>query len=151
MAFAPYLMAASTLMQGVSANNTARVNAGLMGQEQNLAVNQGAQQEALVRRSSAEALGRQEAAFGGAGVGYGGSSGTALKSSAINQELDALNTRYRASVTGFGYGAQAKILQYEGQQSLEGAGLLAGGQALSAMSKRYYTPTVAATSDSLGP
>jgi hypothetical protein len=134
MAFAPalipYVTAAAAIYSGAKQQQSADYNAQVMKQEQGAAVNQATAQEGLVRRNSREMLGRQAAAFGGAGVGYSGSSGVALDQSAINQELDALNTRYRGAITGYGYGVQSDILKREGKDAMIAGVLMAGGSAL---------------------
>jgi hypothetical protein len=133
----PYLLAASAAYSGARQSEADKFNAGVMANEQRAAVNQGVAQENLVRRASREQLGKQSAAFAGAGVGTTGSSAVALRQSAVNQELDALNTRYKAAFTGYGYGVESQILRRQADESLESGGLLAGARALSAMSGNY--------------
>jgi hypothetical protein len=82
-------------------------------------------------------LGRQAAAFGAAGVGYGGSSEIALDQSAVNQELDALNTRYKGAITGWGYGAQAQLDQAQARDQRLSSSLLAGAQLLKGAGGSY--------------
>lgn len=144
------IAAAGSAIQAHSAADASRYNAQVMTNEQTAARDQGVSQENLVRRGSREALGRETAAFGGAGVGYGGSSRTALSSSAVNQELDALNTRYRAQFTGYGYGVQAGLLRSQATQEEGSGALLAGGKALQGLGKYYnwWDPNQAA---SVGP
>lgn len=142
-ALLPYLSAAGTLYQGIQANQAARYNATVATQEQANAVNSASAQAGLVRRAGREALGRQAAAFGAAGVGYGGSSEGALDQSAVNSELDALTTQYRGAITGWGYGAQAQLDQQMGKQNLVGSGLLAGAALLKGMGPTYsFAPKV---------
>lgn len=129
-ALAPYLAAAGTAYAGYQKYQADQYNAKVMGNEQRIAVDQSAAQEGLVRRNSREQLGRQAAAFGGAGVGYGGSSEGALDQSAVNQELDALNTRYKGAITGYGYGVQSNILNRQANEEGISSILMAGGQAL---------------------
>lgn len=136
-ALAPYLAAGAAAYQGVKQSQADTYNAKVMGQEQANAVNQANAQEGLVRRNSREALGKQAAAFGAAGVGYGGSSEVALDQSAVNQELDALNTRYKGAITGWGYGAQSQI----DQSKSTGDGLMAGAALLKGLGPTYtFTP-----------
>jgi hypothetical protein len=132
-ALAPYLAAAGAAYQGIQAHNASVYNAEVMSQEQRNTVNQAAAQEGLVRRNSREMIGRQAAAFGAAGVGYGGSSETALDQSAVNQELDALNTRYKGAITGWGYGAQSQIDQSQAKSQ----GLMAGAALLKGLGPTY--------------
>lgn len=127
-AAAPYLSAASAVYGAVKQEQTTKYNAQVAQNEANTAVNQGAASEGLVLRAGRQQLGRQVAAFGAAGVGYGGSSEIALDNSAINNEYDALNTKYRGTLTGYGYSTEAQNMRNQaGQQSLlAGAALLKG-------------------------
>lgn len=148
----PYIAAAGAAYQGVKSYQADTYNSAVMKNQQSFAVNQATAQEGMVRRNSREQLGRQAAAFGGAGVGYGGSSETALDQSAVNQELDALNTRYKGTITGYGYGVESDILKQQGKDALTSGMLLAGGSALR-NNPRYTSglPTPAAQSGVLSP
>jgi hypothetical protein len=124
--------------------NSARYNRAMAGNEQTLSVNQANAQENQVRRMGREALGRQSAAFAASGVGYQGSSGAALKQSAINEELDALNTRYKGAVTGYGYGAERELYgRQAGMYNLTAAAQLLKG----AGSNYSFAPQTAQSQD----
>lgn len=138
-ALLPYAAAAGAAYQGVQQKNAQTFNSQVMGNEQKLSIDQANAQEGLSRRASREALGRQAAAFGAGGVGYGGSSETALDASAVNQEMDALNTRYKGSITGYGYGVQSGIDKSQGNTDMTQASLLAGGALLKGMGGSYTT------------
>lgn len=127
-ALAPYLAAGSAIYSAGKSAQTSLYNSKVAQSESNLSVNQGNAQEGIVLRQGRQQIGRQAAAFGAAGVGYGGSSQTALDQSAVNDELDALNTKYKGSVTGYGYGVESQNFQNQGQQQslLAGAALLKG-------------------------
>ncbi len=133
-----YVAAAATLAQGFAQKKADNYNATVMGNEQRLSIDQANAQEDQVRRNSRQALGAQLAAFGASGAGYGGSSERALDQSAINQEMDALNTRYKGAITGYGYGAQSQMDQYQGNQAVSTAAIRALGSASSS-----YTSGVA--------
>jgi len=134
------VMAASAIYQGARAKQTADANAQVMTNEGASAMAQGVAAENLQRHAGREALGRETAAFGSAGVGYQGSARTALKQSAINEELDALTTRYRGAFTAYGYNTQALNLKQEGDEEMTSGILLAGSKALSAMGGSYFKP-----------
>jgi hypothetical protein len=139
-AVAPYAAAAgaaATVYSGVKQSQAADYNAQVQRNEQRLATDQAAAQSNLVLRQSREQLGRQAAAFGSAGVGYGGSSEGALDASAINGELDVLNTRYKGQIAGYGYGVQASIDQQEGKTALASSGLMAGAALLKGANSAY--------------
>jgi hypothetical protein len=137
----PYLAAGAATYGYLKQDQASKFNAGVARQESNLSIDQANAQEGMVRRASREALGRQAAAYGAAGVGYGGSSETSLDQSAVNQELDALNTRYKGSITGYGYRVQSGIDEANARQY----GLMAGGALLKGFGSNYsYAPDAAA-------
>src|SRR5882762_5539894 len=133
--------AAGALYQGAKQSQADQYNSQVMKNQQRVAIEQATAQEGMVRRNSREALGKQAAAFSGAGVGYGGSSETALDQSAINQELDALNTRYKGSVVGYGYGVESGILRDQSKQDMTASILLAGAQAFKNKNYTYMPKT----------
>lgn len=145
-ALAPYLAAAGAAYQGYKTNQADNFNSQVMGQERDLSVNQANAQEGMVRRNSREMLGRQVAAIGAAGGGYGGSSEVSLDQSAVNQELDALNTRYKGTLTGYGYGVQSGIDRRKSSDDLAAGGLLAGAALLKGSGANYsFAPQTSMT------
>lgn len=136
-ALLPYAAAASSAYGAGKQAQASDYNAKVDQNEANLSVNQANAQEGLVRRQGREAVGRQAAAFGAAGVGYGGSSATALDQSSINSELDALNTRYKGAFTGYGYNVESGIQKDQSK----GYGLMAGAALLKGIGSNYsYAP-----------
>lgn len=137
-AILPYVAAGASAVGYARQSQAQAFDAKVAQQESRLSVDQANAQEGQVRRSSREALGRQAAAFGAAGVGYGGSSETSLDQSAVNQELDALNTRYKGSITGYGYRVQSGIDQQNSKQY----GLMAGAALLKGYGSNHeYAPS----------
>jgi hypothetical protein len=142
-AILPYVAAGASAIGYAKQSQAADYNAKVSTNEANMSVNQANAQEGQVRRAGREALGRQAAAFGAAGVGYGGSSETALDQSAINQELDALNTRNKGTITAYGYRTNAGLEQ----DQAKGYGLMAGAALLKGFGSNYtYTPSPATQS-----
>lgn len=142
MAFAallPYLSAGAAAYGAVQQANAKSYDAAAMRNEQQLALNQGTAQANLTRRETREQMGKQLAAFGAAGTGYGGSSEIALDQSAVNSELDALNARYKGTLTGYGYGVQANLDDSAAREDTTGAALLAGGSLLKSFNKPTYS------------
>lgn len=129
-----------TIVSGIQKSQQDTYNSKVMANEQNVAVDQANAQTNLTLRQGREAVGRQRAAFGGAGVGYGGSSETAMDQSLVNNELDALNTRYKGSISGYGYGVESGILRDQASQQNTATALLAGGAALNKVSPYFGTP-----------
>jgi hypothetical protein len=153
-AILPYVAAGASAAGAIKQSQASTYNAKVDQGEANLSVDQANAQEGLVRRQGREALGRQAAAFGAAGVGYGGSSETALDQSSINSEMDALNTRYKGAITGYGYDAEAGIQKSQANQY----GLMAGAALLKGFGSNYnYTsgmpqqPSTAQANPALGP
>jgi hypothetical protein len=124
----PYIAAGASALGYAKQSQAADYNAKVAQNESILSIDQANAQEGQVRKASREALGKQVAAFGAAGVGYGGSSEGSLDQSAVNQELDALNTRYKGSITGYGYRVQSSIDEANAKQYglMAGAALLKG-------------------------
>lgn len=129
--------ALSAMHQANAARGASLYNAQVAQGEQKLSVDQANAQEGIVRHQTREALGRQAAAFGASGVGYGGSSETSLDQSAVNQELDALNTRYKGSVTGWGYGAQSALDTSRAQSEGQSGAVMAGTALLKGLGGYY--------------
>lgn len=127
-AAAPYIAAGSAAYGAVKQGQAADFNSKVATNEANLSVDQANAASGIQRRVGREALGKQAAAFGAAGVGYGGSSETALNQTAVNAELDALNTKYKGTITSYGYGIQSGIDKSEASQYnlMAGAALLKG-------------------------
>lgn len=136
-AAASYLSAAGAAYGAVKQSNADSFNAAAKKNEQSIAIDQGNAAAAQVQRQGRQALGRQLAAFGGAGVGYGGSSEIALDQTAINSEIDALNTRYKGTLTGYGYGVEAGLDKSNETSDLVSGGLLAGQQYIKNMPRSY--------------
>lgn len=138
----PYLAAGATAYGYAKQSQASDYNARVDANERDLSINQANAQEGQVRRAGREALDRQSAAFGAAGVGYGGSSKGALDQSAINQETDALNTRYKGAITGYGYGVESGIARGQAKDY----GVMAGAALLKGLGSNYsYAPAQPST------
>lgn len=125
------------MKSGIDKSNAMRSNAQSYATEGAIAARQGSEQEAQQRRSSSMALGRETAAAGTAGAGYGGSTGRAIQQSALSAELDAQNIRYKAQLQKWAFGAQAQNLQDEAKTARTGGYLKAGAALLTGFSKDY--------------
>jgi hypothetical protein len=136
----PLIMGAAQVAQGMSAKNADDQNAGIQRQEAGIASSQGYAAEATQRRLGADVIGKQVAAAGQAGGGYGGSVGRAIGQSAQNTELDALNIRYKAGLQRWGYSTQARFTQQEGKDAQSTSLLRAGSALLSGYSSSYAGP-----------
>jgi len=93
--------------------------------------------EGDVRHSTREALGRQIGAFGAAGVAGGASTYGAERESSINQELDALRTRYKGAIVAYGYNTQGYLDRMGARAAQKQAAISAAGALLKGMSGSY--------------
>lgn len=122
--------------------NANRFNAGIQGQERDSAINQGAAGETAQVRANRARLGTQLAGFGAAGGGYGGSAKAALDQSLVNQEMDALSTKYKGVLTGFGYGVNSQLDSARANSSALSGSLMAGAALLKGAGSNYtFSPT----------
>lgn len=93
--------------------------------------------EAAQRREATLLQGRQAAAVGQAGIGSGGTAGTALRQSAVLAELDALNIRYGGQQKSKNLRAQADEELRQGKAGKKAANKLAGAQLLGTVADTY--------------
>lgn len=142
------LSAAGAATSGVAKANADAYNSSVYGEEATTAATQGYQAEASQRRQNASMMGKQVAALGQAGAGYGGSAGRSVGQSAVNAELDALNIRYKAGLQKWSYSNQSSNLASEGQVEGNQGILRAGAALLKGYSNNYLNP---GTDDTLQP
>ena len=114
-----------------------RFNSRIMAGEQNLSINQGAAGATELARQNRARLGTQIAAFGSAGTGYGGSAKGALDETALNQEMDALNTKYKVVLTGYGYGVNSQLDRSRANAAGIAGSLTAGAALLKGAGSNY--------------
>ena len=124
------LSAYGAAREGMDASDAMKYNSGIYAEEARTAAAQGYEQEAQTRRQTAGELGREEAAAGEAGAGYGGSTGRMIGQSALNAELDALNVRYKSQLQKWAYNAQSANLANEAGTVRTGGFLKAGAALL---------------------
>ena len=135
------LNAGGAYLASRSQANALRTNAAAYNSEASIASRQGFEQEAQQRITGAKVIGRQVAAAGESGGGYGGSTGRMIAQSARNVELDALNTRYKAQLQRWSFAAQAQNLEQESRATQQGAYLKAGSALLRGYSGNYTGTT----------
>lgn len=143
----PFIMAGlsaySAIQQGnaqaAAANQqaaTAARNQKLLEEQARTARQQAGAEEESQRREARRQLGRQSAAIGQAGIGFGGTAGLLQEDSAIQAELDALNIRYGGEKQAESLlnqsqfaGNEASILRGNAKQA-QRAGLIGAGTSL---------------------
>ncbi len=114
------------VMAGNAAKAAGDANAAMMRQEAGMAREQGgARQETQLRRAR-ELLGKQRAAIGQAGIGWGGSADDILDQSETNAMLDTMNIGYEAELQARGLMNRASLTEREGKQARQAAYLKAG-------------------------
>jgi hypothetical protein len=113
-----------------SQNQTANANADVMRNEARATWQQGVEAENLQRRMGREAIGRSAAAIGQAGIGTGGTAAAELEQSQVNNELDALNARYKGIFTAYGYNQEAENYKRRASSALIGGALNVGASYL---------------------
>lgn len=122
--------AAGLAMQVVGNQQGAGANIHALEDQATTSNEQGAADEATIRRNSQFELGKQAAAIAEAGGGYGGTNAGVMKDSHVAAEMDALNYRYRGLMRGYG-------LLYQAKQISKQSPLMAGGQLLQGGAQIY--------------
>lgn len=130
---------ASALYSGIKARQTANANANIADQERLNAVDQANSQTNLVVRQGRENLGKEISAFGASGVGTSGTAAGALQETSLNSEMDALNTRYKGILTGWGYGVESQMDRTAAANAIPNAFMTAGARYLSGGYGSGYT------------
>lgn len=123
------LNAYGSLREGMDKSKDLAYNAAAMRQQGSIASAQGYEEEASQRDVNADMTGRQVAAAGQAGAGYGGSTGDVIRQSAVNAELDARTIRYKGALQRWGANAQADNLDRDSKTARR-SGILKAGAAL---------------------
>lgn len=136
VAWVPTLVQTSASLQQ---RKDAKLNSRLLRDQSRAERSAAAADEAAQRRASRLQLGRQIAATGEAGGGYGGSSGLLLEQSAVLAELDALNIRYGGELRAKGLLAESMVMK----QRARSAGTLAGAQLLMGGYRAYTGSKIA--------
>lgn len=131
-----FMEAMGTRQQGRDARRAANFNAAALEGQAREASNQALREEESQRRMARMALGRQAAAVGESGGGYGGSAGALLEQSDLFAELDALNIRYGGQLRRRGLLAQAQGERMSAPSSMQ-TNMLAGAQLLTGISSAY--------------
>jgi len=123
------LQVASSITAGNAAARSANWNAAQMDSQALRTLRVVNAQEDQLRAQQAKELGRERAAWGQSGLGFGGSALDAMIESARNAELDALNLRYGGTVQANDLRNQGQISRWEGRMARR-AGYIGAGTAL---------------------
>ncbi len=123
------MSAVGSVRQGNIAKNAADYNAQVDEQNAQVALNQGTQQQEIVRRRAQQAIGEQLASVSSSGTGLNGSNLDLLSESLYNKELDSLNIRYESELKARGLQSQAQLTRIEGKQART-AGYLSAAQSI---------------------
>lgn len=131
------MKADATKMQGIDNYRTGVRNYAALTQASQESSFQAYEDEAAQRREATLFQGRQAAALGQAGIGSGGTAGTALRQSAVLAELDALNIRYAGQQKSKNLRAQGDEELRQGKAGKKAANQLAGAQLLGTVADTY--------------
>jgi hypothetical protein len=134
----------ASLLQGVGAYETGRTRSLLFRANASIATQQaqsereaGAYGEQMVRMRGAALQGQQIAQIGASNLQQGGTPATVVASSALVNEMDALQTRNNALRKAWGFEVQGASDQFQSKQANTG-GIISGvGSILSGGAKAY--------------
>lgn len=122
---ATYVKWAATIMQVLGASKGGKADANTFNAAAASETRDAYSNEEAQRRQFRQFQGTQAAAIAQAGTGYGGTSSNVMDQSAVQAEIDALNTRYRGLSRATLYRAQGSAAKKQGN-SMAGAALLNG-------------------------
>lgn len=125
------------LKQGQAAKDAGDYNAAINQRNSQIALDQGAVDEARQRRENAQRLGTIRAGVGASGVQMEGSPLDILAMSAQNGELDAQAIKYKANLRSMGYKDTATLDTMQGDNAQTASYYKAGSELLSGGSKVY--------------
>lgn len=123
------MTAASSIQQGKQAEASAKFNSDMMNRNATIARQQAAAEEEKHRRLGYMRQGAARAAYGASGVAMEGSPLDILEQSAAQEELDALNIRYRGEIGAQSAEGQAALSRMRGAAASQ-AGYMGAGSAI---------------------
>lgn len=123
------MSAASSIQQGKQASAAAKFNADMQNRNAGIARQQAAAEEEKQRRLGYMRQGAARAAYGASGVSIEGSPLDILEQSAAQEELDALNIRYRGAIGAQSAEGQAALSSMRGDAAMQ-AGYTGAGSAI---------------------
>lgn len=123
------MSAVSAIQQGKQAQASAKFKAEMAQRNATIARQQAAAEEEKQRRLGYMRQGAARAAYGASGVALEGSPLDILEQSAAQEELDALNIRYRGEIGAQSAEGQAALSRMRGDQALS-AGYMGAGSAI---------------------
>jgi hypothetical protein len=123
------MSAASSIQQGKQASAAAKFNADMQNRNAGIARQQAAAEEEKQRRLGYMRQGAARAAYGASGVAIEGSPLDILEQSAAQEELDALNIRYRGAIGAQSAEGQAALSSMRGDAAMQ-AGYMGAGSAI---------------------
>jgi hypothetical protein len=127
--------AVGAIQQGKAAQASAKFNADMMSRNAQIARQQAAAEEEKHRRLTYMRQGAARAAYGASGVSIEGSPLDILEQSAAQEELDALNIRYRGEIGAQSSEGQAALSSMSGDAAMQAGYIGAGSSILLGASK----------------
>lgn len=138
-AAAAAMTAASSIQQGRQAQASAQFNSDMMNRNATIARQQAAAEEEKHRRLGYMRQGAARAAYGASGVAMEGSPLDVLEQSAAQEELDALNIRYRGEIGAQSAEGQGQLSRMRGEAASQ-AGYMGAGSAILMGAAKAYKP-----------
>lgn len=123
------MTAVSSIKQGQQAEASAKFNADMQNRNALIARQQAGAEEEKQRRLTYMRQGAANAAYGASGVAMEGSPLDILEQSAAQEELDALNIRYRGEIGAQSAEGQAELSRMRGSAAAQ-AGMMGAGSAI---------------------
>jgi hypothetical protein len=138
--------AVGAIQQGKAAQASAKFNADMMSRNAQIARQQAAAEEEKHRRLTYMRQGAARAAYGASGVSIEGSPLDILEQSAAQEELDALNIRYRGEIGAQSAEGQADLSLMRGESAMSAGYMGAGSSILlgAARAGSIYAPSPSA-------
>jgi hypothetical protein len=136
------MSALSALQQGRAGAMAGEYNARVAEQNAVLAIEQGIEEEKLLRASARRTISSARAGFGASNIAIEGSALDFLQESASNAEQDALNIKYQSELKAYSYRTQAAMERFSGENARTASYMGAAGSLLSAGASagRYLSP-----------
>lgn len=150
------MSAIGSIQQGKQAQAAAKFNADMMNRNAAIARQQAAAEEEKQRRLGYMRQGAARAAYGASGVAIEGSPLDILEQSAAQEELDALNIRYRGAIGAQSAEGQAALSGMRGEAAMQagymgaGSAILMGGSKMAGIYAKIPTSKTTPSADTDG-
>lgn len=122
--------------EGIAAYDAGKFTQKVMNVNAQHAERDGAAEAARLRDAARIAMGRQQAGLAASGFTLSGSAIDALRESAIESELEIMQTRRKAGIAATGYRTQGALAKNEGYSKMVG-GIVSGAASIMESAANY--------------